>query len=1478
MNFKRIILLVFILGLFKTQAQQLASAYVGGDFTANKSGVFYQKNVLNTPHPESLAGQAMWSYNGTIYLFGGSSKDPSSTNFTVRANNRLWTYTPAAGWTLVSGSTGFATNYSPYVSGISSLVYGQKGVAASKNLPGARTGAATAQSPSGQLFMYGGFGLGYNSSGTKITGALEDLWMYNGSQWVSLMDSVSVAQSGVYGAQGQEGSSFTPGSRANATMWYQDGYLYLFGGASAVDNGWMGPTLRPTQNKNDLWRYNISTGQWSWISGSSGINAQATSSASVYTYPESKSGAAYVKGSDGNHYFYGGWTVTSSGVVVRSQTFWKFNGLNWSVLSGDPSNVSTANGSLSGGLTGATLAEANGNFYLIGGMISVNIFPFSYWANSTIYKWDGSAWSSYKTCASTYNNISSTEYSSTACLGSLVGEIKSVKLNDEIYLYGGLGLANEFSSLFSKFDGEDFAFVSTMGNTARNYRNGTASTISKPGGLYSAASAFNSASGELYMYGGDNQEAGLFSNLWKYSGGEWIWLTGAGASSSTLPVHGTQGVSATANTPGSRMGSVMWFNTAGDTLWLFGGYGYDSNGSLGRLNDLFCYVNGKWAWIKGSKLVNQTGVYGSQGVGSATNNPPGLSGMKVWVNSTGKAYMFGGVAQNTSGTLVSQNTLWKFTGTNWVWINGNNSSLPWYNIFGVPGDYQSYYTPSGRSNFCMAGDANGFFIFGGEGYFNTTALGNSNQLWHFDASLNQWSYMSGQLSSVTSAPVQSYGAATFNSSSVSPGYLRGATAWMVDGVFYVFGGRQHVGGSTYTNSNNLWEWNGSNWAWLKGAQNAFGYNQSPIYETAKDFDYDNLPAPRYNAISWKNGKTLYIAKGLGTANLTGDQSLDDIWAFNTGNIWNGTIWSNGTPSTKSENVQVLSATSPNTAFQAKSILIDANHSLDLNAQDISIAGDLFNYGALVNPGRIHFNRNGTSTIKGALLELDSILIVETQTTLNTNNYLKLKAASPSKFAELVNLGTVNGNVSMQYYIYLENTALNGRYVHFGNVFRDATLANLLAAADTTIRTGKSDPSINTVWYVDASNASWLSPAITDPFEPGRGYAVYAGTNASDRFLLKSGQSGVITLTGALPTTKNPSRAIHYNDGQSSSINWVGGTSQVATEGWNFLANPFTHSIKISDLLTNLSGKSIYLWNGSSYSAYNTFTDVSTSGGTPYLAPGQAFFVQLDQNDVLTNPNLTFNKETLWNAVGANRGRYFKNASTGADGIRVKLSTRDSIPLEDDAWVGFHQDASHAFDRKFDAWEIGLAEPGVSIPSLEGNLSIATFNPDSTYYVDLELLAIEGDTLNLDFNVADLKSFDQVYLEDLKFDIRQDLRIKATYSFVHDSAGIGRFRLKFAGRLGQRELPAVDKQISNYSFYNQGGKVFLSCLSDLSSKAEMNLRIYDLSGKLVQKLKWENLQEDLQILQNQNPGIYVLALEANNGAQELNENLKVFKLR
>ncbi len=81
-------------------------------------------------------------------------------------------------------------------------------------------------------------------------------------------------------------------------------------------------------------------------------------------------------------------------------------------------------------------------------------------------------------------------------------------------------------------------------------------------------------------------------DLWRYNiaSGQWTWMTGQPAGSSLgLPVYGTLGVPSPANTPGSRTYGVTWVDSEGN-LWLFGGAGYDSTGTVGYLSDLWRYT------------------------------------------------------------------------------------------------------------------------------------------------------------------------------------------------------------------------------------------------------------------------------------------------------------------------------------------------------------------------------------------------------------------------------------------------------------------------------------------------------------------------------------------------------------------------------------------------------------------------------------------------------------------------------------------------------------------------------------------------------------------------------------------------------------------------------------------------------------------------------------------------------------------------
>jgi hypothetical protein len=83
------------------------------------------------------------------------------------------------------------------------------------------------------------------------------------------------------------------------------------------------------------------------------------------------------------------------------------------------------------------------------------------------------------------------------------------------------------------------------------------------------------------------------------------WIKGS-SETNQIEIYGSTEVESLDNTPGGRLGSVIWTDFDGNP-YLFGGKGYGASSSLGFLNDLW-YLNISslcWKWLKGSSLINQ---------------------------------------------------------------------------------------------------------------------------------------------------------------------------------------------------------------------------------------------------------------------------------------------------------------------------------------------------------------------------------------------------------------------------------------------------------------------------------------------------------------------------------------------------------------------------------------------------------------------------------------------------------------------------------------------------------------------------------------------------------------------------------------------------------------------------------------------------------------------------------------------------------
>jgi hypothetical protein len=126
-------------------------------------------------------------------------------------------------------------------------------------LPGSRWGASGWIDASGNLWLFGGWGL--DSTGTNGNGALSDLWVYTPNAtagqpgtWAWIKGSNTGAQNGIYGDElfpYKTYEIYTPGGRSNGTHWVDhNNQLWLFGGL-----GYDSTSTTGNGHLNDMWRY-----------------------------------------------------------------------------------------------------------------------------------------------------------------------------------------------------------------------------------------------------------------------------------------------------------------------------------------------------------------------------------------------------------------------------------------------------------------------------------------------------------------------------------------------------------------------------------------------------------------------------------------------------------------------------------------------------------------------------------------------------------------------------------------------------------------------------------------------------------------------------------------------------------------------------------------------------------------------------------------------------------------------------------------------------------------------------------------------------------------------------------------------------------------------------------------------------------------------------------------------------------------------
>lgn len=409
---------------------------------------------------------------------------------------------------------------------------------------------------------------------------------------------------------------------------------------------------------------------------------------------------------------------------------------------------------------------------------------------------------------------------------------------------------------------------------------GVSSPLNKPGARFGSAS-WTDLAGNLWLFGGDMIQAGAgywLNDLWKYdiNTNQWTWMKGSN-SVNAPSIFGTIGVPNDNNTPGGKYDAQTWVDLSGN-LWLYGGAMGVMIGNYHR--DLWKYniTTNQWTWINGSNNPFSPTNYGVQGVASVSNDPGAKGATTTWVDNQGDFWMYGG---------YSSDALWKYSvSTNmWTWVKGDNSLIPNYGIKGVaavsnkPGE--KFYAVGWADN------SNNLWLFGGQDLTSGTSAPNDqgyyNDLWKYNITTNQWTWVSGD-----NIPSQNgiYGIKGVASPTNKPGARRLAISWTdaSNGNLWLFGGEGNVASipnDTYGVLNDLWKYNitTDQWTWVSGDNTI---NMPAIYGSLGVTSSTSNPGSRAFLSAWRepsNG-TLWLFGGLKMDGGTSYRRSNDLWKYN----------------------------------------------------------------------------------------------------------------------------------------------------------------------------------------------------------------------------------------------------------------------------------------------------------------------------------------------------------------------------------------------------------------------------------------------------------------------------------------------------------------------------------------------------------------------------------------------------------------------
>ncbi|MBA3649332.1 MAG: T9SS type A sorting domain-containing protein [Chitinophagales bacterium] len=432
-------------------------------------------------------------------------------------------------WTWMKGDSTYGNTDQTFNS------YGVKDVPDSANTPPKVYAPMSWIGKDRLLYLLGGGAVGNPQFGWQSNDAFMS-YDINTNTWTWVGGNSWLGATVIYGTKGSGDNLTYPGGRYGSCTWVDnDGNFWLFGGT--FSSVYYAPV-------NDLWKYDIQTKIWTWVSGTNLINDVGTYGMKgvpdTANAPSSRFLADNWIDKEGNLWLFGGWHGSDGPNGQYLNDLWKYDikTNQWTWMNGssqiDQPGIYGIKG-IADSLNTPGARENNqlhwvdsiGNFYLYGG--------------NTLYP-------------------------------------KVIMFND---LWKYTSITNEWTWIGgSDIWGDEGIYTDhcAPGNTAS---------------AREQATGWVDKNGIFWFFAGDALSKGgvsITNELWKYNpyNNTWSWLDG---SYDFYHYHyGKQGISSPENYPHTRFGCTIWYDSSSNNVWMFGGTGNYHLLDDQTLNDLWKYV------------------------------------------------------------------------------------------------------------------------------------------------------------------------------------------------------------------------------------------------------------------------------------------------------------------------------------------------------------------------------------------------------------------------------------------------------------------------------------------------------------------------------------------------------------------------------------------------------------------------------------------------------------------------------------------------------------------------------------------------------------------------------------------------------------------------------------------------------------------------------------------------------------------------